>query len=114
MMTSAAAAGPSGWAWLAMAVSVLVLAGFSVGAYVLLFRGGGGRPVRHQSAERRLADQFARRQITEQEYLHLMAALGVAGSGRRRGPHASTAPRSARLDQPRVRVHRRGHDRPGP
>lgn len=85
-MTYALSAGPSGWAWLAMAVSVLVLGALSGGAYLLLVR-GGGRPAEHASAERRLAEQFARGQITEQEYLHLTAALDAANSGPRRGIH---------------------------
>jgi hypothetical protein len=87
-MTHAATAGPSGWAWAAMAVSVLLLAGLSAGAYLLLSR-GGRRAARHPSAGRRLAAQFARGQITQQEYLHLRDALDE--------PHAG----GDRLDQPR-------------
>ena len=91
-MTYAAGSGPSGWAWVAMAVSVVLLAALSVGAYLLLFR-GGSRPPRRTSAERRLADQVARGQITEEEYLHLMAALESSAAGGRRRPRKSSTSR---------------------
>jgi uncharacterized membrane protein len=83
-MTYTAPAAPSGWAWLAMAMSVLLLAGLSVGAYLLIFR-SGGRAAPRTAAERRLTEQFARGQITQQEYHHLRASLDALREGRRRG-----------------------------
>jgi len=111
-MSNAAAAGSTGWAWVAMAVSVLLLAGLSAGAYLLLFR-DGRRPAPPPTAERRLAGQLARGQITEQEHRHLIAALDAAGPGRRPGTPTSTA-RSSRLDQAGGGGRRRGRDREGP
>lgn len=101
-MVDALSAGPSGWAWLAMAMSVLVLAALAFGAYRSLLRGASGS-VGRASAQRRLADQFARGQITEQEYRHLSAELD-----------ARTASRVADAEapgRPHRRAGRRGHDR---
>src|SRR5690349_17897937 len=109
-MSNAAAAGSTGWAWVAMAVSVLLLAGLSAGAYLLLFR-DGRRPAPHPTAERRLAGQLARGQITEQEYRHLIAALDAARPGRRRGRDREGSGTRAPRRASSVRA---GRDDPGP
>ena len=109
-MTYAATAAPNGWAWVAMAVSVLLLIALSAAAYLLLFR-DRGRPAAHRTAARRLADQLARGQITEQEYLHLIAALDAARTGRRRT--TTSTRRHSRLDPAGGGSQRRGHGRPG-
>lgn len=86
-MVDALSAGPSGWGWLAMGMSVLVLAGLAVGAYRLLLRGASGS-VGRASAQRRLAEQFARGQVTEQEYRHLSAELDAPRASRAAGVEA--------------------------
>jgi putative membrane protein len=93
-MIDSAAAAPSGWGWVAMTMSVLLFAGLSVGAYLLLVRGGrpAGRSARPSSAQRRLADQFARGQIDEQEYRHLAAALEEGTPGTSRKPRRRPGP----------------------
>lgn len=90
-MADAHSAGPSGWGWLAMAMSVLVLAALAVAAYRSLLRGANGS-VGRASAQRRLADQFARGQITEQEYLRLSAELDAPGASRATGVHTPPQP----------------------
>lgn len=93
-MTYAVGAGPSGWAWVAMTASVVLLAGITVGAYLLLSRGGGrGGSARHRSAERRLAEQLARGQITEQEYLHLRAEIDEPPGPRARADQSARSRR---------------------
>jgi uncharacterized membrane protein len=78
-----------------MTVSVLVFAGLSVGAYLHLsrWRTRTGRTDEHSVAERRLAEQFARGQIDEQEYRHLAAVLSEARPLRRRSGVPRRGPR---------------------
>lgn len=85
-MSQAVGAQPSGWVLLVMGIVVLLLAGLSCAAYLLLFR-GGGRAVQRGATQRRLADQLARGQITEQEYRHLSSALDATRAGKRRNLH---------------------------
>lgn len=81
-MTYATTGGPGGWGLVAMAVSVLLLAGLALGAYLLLVRHGD--PPARRTAARRLGDQFARGDITQREYLHLSATLAASRTSPRR------------------------------
>lgn len=88
-MTYSATSGPSGWAWVTMTVIVLLFVGLSAASYLLLARGGGRTrgTARRASAERRLADRFARGEIDEREYRHLATALAAARGDQRRRAH---------------------------
>lgn len=95
-MAYSAQGGVSGWAWAAMAVAVLLLAALSFGAFLILLR-GGSRPARDQSAQRRLNEQFARGQITEQAYRRLSAELDAPRASRTGRLHVSGPSHRQRL-----------------
>jgi len=79
--------GMTGWDWVAMTIGLVLVLGLLVLGGVLLARSGrrppdGSYPTPpDSSAERLLAERFARGEIDEDEYRRRLATLRGAGSG---------------------------------